>query len=675
MQAKFLAKFQTKLGLLSKLSLIFSAALLAVVGSHLWQVPSFESVKTSYKPSDKWIVSREGIPLSSLRNNLRARSLEWVEIQNIPHTLKSLLIWSEDSRFYYHPGFDPFAFFQVIWEGVTEGRWRGASTLTMQLWAHIDGKHSQPSLGVLRKLRQVYGAILMDLKWSKEQILEAYVNSITYRGELVGLSAASKGLFEKNPDKLNFEEAALLVSLIPKPSRDFNSLKQKACRMLVQSQKICLRDQITKYEKVFNEGYRIVLEKDLLPVTNSAWIRAADSTVGTLQSQISYQIQVLAVESLREQLKLLKGRNVKDGAVLVLENKTGEVLAYVGNGGRDFSSANQVDGILAARQVGSVLKPFLYASAIEKNLLHQKSWIDDSPTDIEVGQGVVYRPRNYDNFFRGNVPLDLALGSSLNVPAVKTLMYLGVDDFLNTLTDFGLVFPEEAEFYGPSLALGAVDLSLWDLVQAYSRFSNVESDHVFSKSTRQTIAEILADNEMRKESFGTQNVLNLDFRVAVKTGTSKDMRDNWCIGFNKDYTVGVWVGNFNGEPMHSVSGVQGAAPVWARLMSSLTNAENQIHQRSVGATVHEPLQNPKITRILYPTPDMIVALDPDIPARNQKLWVEVENPQNNHTIKIQKMKKLSAKSIHYFEPKRGQMKIQLLNEKDQVVDQVKVNVR
>ena len=240
--------------------------------------------------------------------------------------------------------------------------------------------------------------------------------------------------------------------------------------------------------------------------------------------------------------------------------ESGDVLAYIGNNGVR-SSARYVDGTRALRQAGSILKPFLYALAFDRKVLTPVSLLDDSPLELAVGGGS-YRPRNYDEQFHGLVTARTALASSLNIPAVRTLQLVGVEDFWSTLRRLGFRSLEESEFYGPSLALGTADICLEDLVNAYRSIANggvltasrltpdtprSKEGRVFSRGAAFLVSDILSDRESRALTFGLENPLATRFWTAVKTGTSKDMRDNWCVGYSERYTVGVWIGNFSGR--------------------------------------------------------------------------------------------------------------------------------
>jgi penicillin-binding protein 1C len=389
-------------------------------------------------------------------------------------------------------------------------------------------------------------------------------------------------------------------------------------------------------------------------------------------STLDADLQRFATATLRDHLAELAERGVGDGALVVLDNASGEVLAYVGSAG-PLSSAPQVDGATALRQPGSTLKPFLYALALDSKLLTAASLVDDSPVAIATARGM-YVPQNYDRDFHGLVSVRTALASSLNVPAVRTLELVGLDRFQDALKRLGLdTLTRDDEFYGAALALGDADVTLLSLTNAYRALANggvtgparfvlasqaasaeTQPHRVFGTGASYIIADILADRGARALSFGLENPLATRVWSAAKTGTSKDMRDNWCVGFTSRYTVGVWVGNFSGAPMRDVSGVTGAAPIWRELVHRLHASEPStppaptagITRLSVwfdpaveperkewflrGTEMSVIQSNPHgaggatalAPRIRYPAADTIIALDPDIPAGAQRVAFE-----------------------------------------------------
>jgi len=359
--------------------------------------------------------------------------------------------------------------------------------------------------------------------------------------------------------------------------------------------------------------------------------------------------------------------------VVVLDNASGEVLAWVGSSG-DFSRAAEVDGVTALRQAGSTLKPFLYAQAIAERRLTAASLLDDSPAHIPTASGL-YIPQNYDRQFKGWVSVRTALGASLNVPAVRTLVMVSPQDFHRQLVAAGLPLQQSGDHYGYSLALGSAEVPLLGLANAYRTLANQgrfgetrwlpPAQGAPRPATRQAVdaraafvvGDILSDPIARARTFGTDSLLATRFWTAVKTGTSKDMRDNWAVGWSQRYTVAVWIGNASGAPMHDVSGTSGAAPVWAAVMRYLHAREPSRPPAAPAGLVRQPVRfgdaleaaRPEwflpgtqqavmaldasagrrpaggpSARITSPANGTILALDPDIPPQRQRLALRAE---------------------------------------------------
>jgi penicillin-binding protein 1C len=428
------------------------------------------------------------------------------------------------------------------------------------------------------------------------------------------------------------------------------------------------------------------------------------------------RIQRFALDRMTHHLLSLRSQNMKDGALLVVENSSGDVLAYVSYAGEPYS-ARFVDGVQAKRQAGSTLKPFLYGLAFDQRILTPASLLEDSPLDIAVISGI-YQPRNYDSHFKGPVTARIALASSLNVPAVKTLSLVGIEPFLNKLRQLGIKgLNESGDFYGPSLALGSTDVSLWELTNAYRSLANAgiwnelrlifqanpssRKNRIFSKEASFLVSDILSDREARSVTFGLENPLSTRFWTAVKTGTSKDMRDNWCIGYSRKYTVGVWTGNFSGEPMWNVSGVAGAAPVWIEMMNYLHRNDTGIKEEPLPRLVRREVEFPEgITasreewfipgtephsknqktgqfnhRILYPPSGTVIALDPDIPVEYQKIFFVAQTSENDFRWILNDTPiETKGKTIPWI-PKAGKYSLALADRNEKILDYIYFEVR
>ena len=627
-------------------------------------VPSFAEVKAHWTPSEAWLLDRHGEVLHSLRQDRSVRRLDWTPLADISPALVKAIQLAEDRRFLTHGGLDVRALAAALWQGLREGRIRGASTLSMQLAGLLDPTLNNPRMGrtLVQKFRQVAMAVALERDWSKREILEAYLNLASFRGELQGVAANARALFDKHPSGLSESESILLAALLPAPNASVERLRRRACAIAASAD---FHNDCSSLSALVEAtldrlpGARLIDVNLAPPLAHRFLTRPGQR----LRTTLDARWQRLARETLAQQLAGLQGRNVRDGAAVIVDNRTGEVLAYVASAGAE-STAGQVDGAAARRQAGSTLKPFLYGLALERRYLTPASLLEDSPVNLETATGL-YIPQNYDHEFKGPVSVRTALASSLNVPAVRTLVLLGVEAFRDRLLDLGYAsLTESGEFYGFSLALGSGEVSLLEQVNAYRTLANgglwsplrllldaaevTSPRRVMSATAAYLVADMLADNASRAVTFGLDSPLATRFWSAVKTGTSKDMRDNWCIGFSPRYTVGVWVGNFEGDAMQDVSGVSGAAPAWAVLMQRLHEAEagvvdppavppGLVRQAVVfdppvepardewfiagtetrrvvgGARQHRP-------RIESPPDGVIIALDPDIPADNQRIW-------------------------------------------------------
>ena len=627
--------------------------------------PTFDEVKKDYAASDALLLDRNGAVLQALRMDKKVLRLPWVALDDLSLAMRDTLVLAEDKNFYVHGGVDWKAVVAAAWGSVIRpgNKSRGASTLTMQLAGLLDPSlhpAKDGSRSVMQKWDQIGAARELEKTWTKPQILEAYFNLVSFRGELIGINAASQRLFGKHPSGLNRNEAMLLAALLRGPNASGDKVSQRACvlgRSIAEDVdcKVLHDLAISRFESSYP-----VPQQDLTPHLAR---RLLSKSGEQLDSTLSKNLQRFALDAVQQHLLELSGRNVEDAAVVVLDNATGDVLAYVGSSGK-LSAAGAVDGVLALRQAGSTLKPFLYELALEKKFLTAASILDDSPLNLTTPSGL-YIPQNYDKDFKGRVSLRVALAASLNVPAVRTLALIGLEPFHNRLHEVGLdSLTESAQFYGYSLALGSAEVTLLGLSNAYRtlanggvwkpvRFRLAEAQgkgrRVMDARASYIVADILSDKNARALTFGLDNALAVSTWAAVKTGTSKDMRDNWCIGFTDRYTVGVWVGNYSGASMWDVSGVTGAAPIWRDIVQYLHRDEPGTQQGAPTGLVeheikmdsalestrkewfisgtepselsnHATFASTRTPNISYPGKGTLIAIDPDIPDGRQ--WLE-----------------------------------------------------
>lgn len=562
-------------------------------------LPAFDAVRAAHRPSDLPLLDRHGVPLHWLRVDETVRRGPWVAVEDIAPALRDALVLGEDRRFWEHAGVDWRALAASAWANAWNERTRGASTLTMQLAGLLDDELARPAGGrsVVQKLGQVVRARELEARWSKRQILEAYLNRVPLRGELVGVAAAAQQLFGKQASGLDRVEGAILAAMVRAPNAAAPQLERRACELLRAQALGCGGVAIT-VAQALQRRPGPALGEALAPHLARRLAREAGDVTGdvtgdragdragadALRSTLDAATQRLALAALGRQLAELRGRGVDDGAVVVLDNASGEVRAWVGSSG-PLSAAAAVDAVTARRQPGSALKPFVYAQALQQRLITPASLLDDAPLALAAGPAL-YRPQNYDQAFRGAVSARVALAASLNVPAVQVAAMLGPDAVFGALNRAGLALRESGGFHGHALALGSAEVTLLDLANAYRMLAQggvltpprwradaprarAAGVRVLDAAVAFQVADMLADPAARAPTFGFDSPLVTRGWAAVKTGTSKDLRDNWCVGFSDRYTVAVWVGNAGGEPMRGVSGTQGAAPVWRELMLAL----------------------------------------------------------------------------------------------------------
>ena len=680
-----------------------------------WCLPSFEAVKASWRPSEAYLLDRNGKLLHELRLDLTVRRLPWVALEQVSPALIAAILTAEDRRFYQHHGVDWRALAAAALGRLVGKPPRGASTLTMQLVAMLDPQlaPARQRRSLTQKWAQLRAALALEETWSKPEILEAYLNLVGFQGELQGMAAA-QALFGKLPSGLSESESFVLAAILPSPNAGAVRIGLRACAIAKAAQQTadCPALQ-TLVANVLGRPRQIQPSAELAPHLARQLLKQPGERLTTTLDE---SVQRLAYTAVSQQLLGLADRNVRDGAALVVDNASGEVLAYVGSAG-PYSKSRKVDGVRAKRQAGSTLKPFLYGAALEKRYLTAASILDDAPIHLETTSGL-YIPQNYDRDFKGRVSVRTALASSLNLPAVRTLVLLGVNRFRDRLREFGyLSISQPGDYYGFSLALGSAEVSLLEQVNAYRTLANggvfsplhFRSEpkaepprRVMDESAAFIVSDILSDRAGRAVTFGLSNPLATRFWAAAKSGTSKDMRDHWCIGYSPRYTVGVWVGNFEGDSMHDVSGVTGAAPAWLEIINAL---QGQLASRPpappagvVRRDIHflpavEPPRSEwfvlgteaervrlddaatQAPRIMSPANAVIIALDPDIPYANQAVVFSARPAQTGLDLVLDgKRLGLSGGSLKW-RPTPGTHKLNLVGREGKILDAVEFMVR
>ncbi|MBY0306861.1 MAG: penicillin-binding protein 1C [Sphingomonas sp.] len=673
-------------------------------------LPGYAQVRRAWQPSEAWLYARDGTLIDSARVNFAARRLAWTPLDRVSPATRDTLLAAEDKRFYSHGGVDFLALAGAVRDRFQNKHGRGASTLSMQLAGYLSNDLAAPGArGWRDKLRQMRAAWALERGWRKDQIFEAYLNLAGFRGEAQGIGAAALGLFGKTPDALSRDDSLLLAALLPDPQARPDQVARRACALAHAPD--CTRFDGAAWS-MLGPARSLALDPGLAPHLANRLLAKAGLKVTTT---IDAQTQRIAIAALVRQLRGLGGARARDGAVVVVDNESGDVLAYVGGVG-GASTAAAVDGAASYRQAGSTLKPFLYADAIEKGYLTAASILDDSPVQLDTASGL-YVPQNYDRDFKGPVSARSALAGSLNVPAVRTLLLIGVEPFRDRLWDTGYRgLTEDGQYYGFSLALGSAEVTLLEQVAAFrslalgGRWSALRLTAADKPATPRAIttpaaawivSDMLADPNARAGTFGLDSALRLPFWAAVKTGTSKGLRDNWCIGFSKRFTVGVWVGNLEGDPMRAVSGTSGAAPVWRDIMLAI-NARGsaapamppgiEARQISFGGAIEQPRREyflvgtgqtriagapdtARRPRITNPVAGSVYALDPDIPIGRQKLAIGVSGATAAHRLELD-TKDLGAADGHPLVlAGPGRHRLRLIDLSGRVVDQVIFTMR
>ena len=527
---------------------------------------------------------RHGATLREARVEERfAREVPFAEV---PANLVQAMLAAEDKRFFEHRGVDVLALARAVVGNARHTRvTSGASTITQQLV-----KLSEPRPRTWRtKAIETAQALRLEQVWTKERILAAYLNRLDFGNLNVGCASAASYYFGKPLADLSDAEAAFIAGLPKNPKRLNPHAAFAAAKRRQETVLRRMRDNgwLTAEQsgRATQETLRLLPPRRLFRAPHFVDLALRELVAGAgpeIATTLDLDLNRFTEDTVRERLAKLRGQNVRDAAVVVLDNRSGEVLALVGSGDYFAPGTGQVNGATARRSAGSTLKPFTYLLALERGAT-PATVVADVPALFATSTGL-YRPENYSRRCNGPVRYRMALANSLNIPAVKVLASVGgAAPLQERLRGWGMTTLERsAETYGLGLTIGNAEARLIELTNAYATLarggewkpwrvlregSDQRSAPDAQRPTAETrncawlIADMLSDNAARTPSFGMHSALRFDFLVACKTGTSTDFRDNWAMGFTPEFTVGVWVGNFDGSPMREVSGVTGAAPI------------------------------------------------------------------------------------------------------------------
>jgi len=517
----------------------------------------------------------------------------------------------EDNNFYKHAGFDIKGIIRGLYRTIFQKRLQGGSTITQQL---VKNALLSPERTWKRKIKEALLTVITEIMYSKDKILEMYFNQTPYGGIMWGVESAAKGIFDKNVKDLSLAEAALIAGLPGSPTKyspfahpDAAKNRQEMVLKRMEELKYISKEE---YEKAITEKLNYKLNRNTINAPHFVfYVREQliekygiqKVTEGGLKvwTSLDLELQNFAEGEVAKEIEKLKKQKVGNGAALITESKSGQILAMVGS--KDYFD-NEIDGkynvTTALRQPGSSIKPLNYALGIESGKVTAASIFNDGATCFKAGNQRPYCPTNYGYNYFGIQNLRNSLGNSLNIPAVKMLKLNGVEAFVTSAFAMGISTFKNSSDYGLSLTLGGGDVYMTDMAVAFGVFSNmgikqnlvsilkvvdkkgeileeynyIPGDRVLSPETSYIMADILSDNGARSMVFGRGSMLNIKGHpeVAVKTGTTNDMRDNWTIGFTPENVIAVWVGNNDNSKMgYLVSGMTGAAPIWNRIMTKL----------------------------------------------------------------------------------------------------------
>ena len=574
----------------------------------LFQVPNPKKLSSGDYAQSSQIFDRNGKLLYEIYADKRRVP---VTLGEIPDSLKQATLAIEDVNFYKHGGFDVKGLMRALYRTIVKKRLQGGSTITQQLVKN--GLLTQERT-IIRKVKEAVLTVITEVMYDKDEILEMYFNQTPYGGTLWGVEAAAKGIFNKNVSELDLAESALIAGLPASPTRYSPFSYPEAAK----NRQIMVLNRMLELEMISQEEYARAKDEELEYYINKTGIEAPHFvfyvkelltekygiekvTEGGLKitTTLDLDVQKMAEATVSAEVEKIKNYKVSNGAALITEPKSGQILAMVGS--VDYFSTD-IDGkynvTTALRQPGSSIKPINYAVGIETGRVTAASVVDDSPTCFAQENQKNYCPTNYGNEYHGLQTIRSSLANSLNVAAVKVLYLNGLENFVASSSAMGLSTFKKASDYGLSLTLGGGEVTMSDMATAYGVLANMgirqelnpilkiedkdgkaleeysynPGPRVLSRETGFIIQQILSDDGARSMVFGRGSMLNIKNHpeVAVKTGTTNDMRDNWTMGYTQDYVVATWVGNNDNSRMGGlVSGTTGAAPIWNKIMTQL----------------------------------------------------------------------------------------------------------
>ena len=529
-----------------------------------------------------------------------ARTQFPIRLEKMGPWLPRITVALEDRRFYNHTGIDWHAIAAACTRNLRSRHLvSGASTITQQLVKLATGRRQRSWSG---KFYEGIIAWKLEHRWTKERILAEYLNRSSYGNRRIGPEAAARAYFDKPARDLTLSEAVFLAGLPQAPTR-FNPWRHPEQANRKYSRSLA---RLVELGVITRDQQSLLARPPKIAHTDPPRLAAhfVDAVVarnpglrGTLTTTLDLDLQATAERLVRSHLSALNRHDITQAAVVVVENATGAIRAMVGS---ENYAVSQINGATQPRSCGSTLKPFVYLDAIDKRLLSAASLLPDTPDAIRDEYGD-YDPQNYNHHYLGPVRLREALGCSLNVPAVFALSRLGARPAFYQLQKWGFDFPQGLADYGAGFVLGNAETRLVDLAAAYAglarggtavRAKFLAAEHqpltrIASEEATAIINDILCDNDARQRSFGPRSPLAFEERIAAKTGTSSGFRDTWTVGFDKEHTVAVWAGNFDGRPMRDMFAVRAATPLWAAVIQELLRRDHPLDP---------PIENERLVR-------------------------------------------------------------------------------
>ncbi len=589
---------------------ILSGIIIAFLIFSFWLLRGFPSpsrLNSNEFPSSSLVYDRNGKLLYEI---YAEKNRTPVKISDLPDYLQWATVSSEDKNFYRHHGFDFGGILRATYNIVFHQTLQGGSTITQQL---VKNALLSPERTVRRKIREAILTFVIEVSYSKNQILEMYLNQAPYGGTAWGIESASQTYFGKHAKDLSLAEAALLAGLPASPTRfsPFGArpelAKERQLRVfsrmvedkyITQEQSDQAKNEQLQYAPptvgISAPHFVLFVKEQLVDQYGQKAVEQGGLKVTTT---LDLDLQNFAQQTVATEVAKLKKLKVSNGAALVTNPKTGEILAMIGSKNYfDKDIDGNVNLTIRPRQPGSSIKPINYALALSKKIITPATVINDVPTCFNVPGQKLYCPVNYDGSFHGPVQARFALGNSYNIPAVDVLTLNGLQDFVATASAMGISTFKDAKNYGLSLTLGGGEVTMHDMATAFSAFPNLgvrqdlwaikkvedssgkvlferqekEGNRVLPMEVAYLIDHILLDNNARQPMFGPSSTLVVKNHpeVSVKTGTTNDLRDNWAIGWNPSIMVATWVGNNDNSPMSYVaSGITGASPIWNKIIS------------------------------------------------------------------------------------------------------------